>query len=316
MTDSWETPSVSNRSGAKTLPSGVDRRPPTDMCVLADPYLDSHQVEALETAVEETGIDVPLVIVNDESDPDYNPDAEADAVNEGLGLEAFQLFGQVLARERAWALLIAEKKLAEELGLRPDLPRQVPVDEVDCLSEAEFRYVDPLQDGDWYELPGGAVDAVADNADLAIRYGFGLLRGDVLTASEYGVLSFHPADICRYRGLGPPKAFLDGRDEMGVTLQRLTDDIDGGEIVACAHEDVSDCQTLWECYDRLHERQTELLATGIRNLRDPDVEPTTPDELGPYNSITTRRDPAFAGRLLLKHVVGRVGSGLRPGIGE
>lgn len=295
---------------------GADARPPASLCVLADHYLDSYQVRALETAVETTGIDVPLVIVNDESDPDYDPAAEASAVNDGLGLDAVRLFGRVLSRERAWALLIAEKKLAEELGLRPDRPRQRPVTEVDCLADAEFRYVDPLQDGDWYELPENTVEAVAENADLAIRYGFGLLRGDVLTAPEYGVLSFHPADIRRYRGLGPPKAFLDGREEMGVTLQRLTADIDGGEIVACAHEDVSNCRTLWECYDRLHDRQAELLATGIRNLRDPDVDPTIPDELGPYNSITTRRDPAFAGQLLLKHVAGRVGSAVPSGIRE
>ena len=280
---------------------------PTSLCVLADPYLHSYQVRALETAIEEAGVNVALVIVNDESDPDYDPDREASAVNGGLGLDAVSLFRGILARERAWALLIAEKKLAEELGFRPPIPNRVPVESVECLADTELRRVDPLQDGAWYELPEETVSSIAA-ADVAIRFGFGLLRGDVLTAPAYGVLSFHPADIRRYRGLGPPKAFLDGQDVMGVTLQRLTDDIDGGEIVACRDVDVSDCRTLWECYDRLHDCQADLLATGIANLRVGAVESTVPEELGPYNSITRRREPAFAGRILLKHLAGRVGA--------
>lgn len=119
-------------------------------------------------------------------------------------------------------------------------------------------------------------------------------------------MSFHPADIRRYRGLGPPQAYLDGRDAVGVTLQRLTEDVDGGRIVAYDEVDVRDCSTLWDVYDEVHAVQTTLLAEGIRNPRAPHFEVVEPDSLGPYNSIAKRRDPGFAGRVLAKNLYGHV----------
>jgi len=91
---------------------------------------------------------------------------------------------------------------------------------------------------------------------------------------------------------------------MGVTLQRLSDGIDDGEIVAIEQQDVSDCHTLWDIYDRLRDVQRRLLTTGIRNLRDPDFEPLRPDSVGQYYSITARRNPSFAFHVLAKNANG------------
>lgn len=279
------------------------------MGVLADPYLTETQVRSLRYALSEADVEITLVVVNATSESRYDPELEAEAVNGGLGVGAARLFVDVLRRERAWGLVIAEKKLGELSGLDATGSRQVPVEEVDCLSGAEFEYVEPIMDGNWARLPPGAVETVRESCDVVIRYGFRLLKGDVLDAPEHGVVSFHPADIRQYRGLGPPQAYLDGRRRMGVTLQRLSEDIDGGDLVAYADTDVSDCRTLWEIYDRLDELQVELLAEGIRNLRDPSVEVTTPDSLGEYYSTTLRRNPSFAGRVLLKNIAGRLGFG-------
>ncbi|QLD87208.1 methionyl-tRNA formyltransferase [Natronomonas halophila] len=277
------------------------------MGVLTDPYLTETQVRSLSHAVSEADVEIPLVVVNATDEPDYDPDLEAEAVNGGLGLGTARLFLDVLRRERAWGLVIAEKKLGELAGSDAAASRQIPVEDVECLSEAEFRYVAPHMDGNWSELPSETVEEVRESCDVVVRYGFGLLKGEVLDAPEYGVLSFHPADIRQYRGLGPPQAYLDGRQKMGVTLQRITEDIDGGELVAYAETDVSDCATLWEIYDRLDDLQVELLTEGIRNLRDPSMEITTPDSLGEYYSTTSRRTPSFAGRILLKNITGRLG---------
>lgn len=281
-------------------------RPPTDVCVLAEPYLTETQVRSLEHAVETTGVDVQLVVVNENPDPDYDPDQEAAAVNGGLGLDSARLFLDVLRRERAWAFVIAEKKLAELAGSEAARSRRRPVEDVSCLADARFHRVQPEMDGSWAELPPNVVEEVRRSCDVVVRYGFGLLKGGVLEATDYGVLSFHPADIRQYRGLGPPRAYLDGRERMGVTLQRITEDIDGGELVAYAETDVGDCDTLWEVYDALDDLQVELLAEGISALQDPDADVAIPDRLGEYYSTTTRRSPSFAGRILLKNVTGRL----------
>jgi folate-dependent phosphoribosylglycinamide formyltransferase PurN len=275
-------------------------------CSLADPYLTETEVKSLEYVVSEAGVNIPLVIVNHTDDPDYDPESEAEAVNEGLSLSAVNLFFDVLKREKAWTFVIVEKKLAELLGSDAAFSKQIPVEEVSCLSEAEFRYVSPIMDGNWAELPASVVELIGESSDIVIRYGFGLLKGEVLHEPEFGVLSFHPADIRQYRGLGPPQAFLDGRDVIGVTLQRLNEEIDGGEMVAYAETNVDDCDTLWEIYDELNDIQTKLLAQGILNLRESPSEITTPKSLGPYYSTKSRRKIAFAGRILYKNTVGRI----------
>lgn len=280
---------------------------PLKLGVLAEPYLTDTQVRSLRYAIAEADVEIPLVVVNATTQSRYDPELKAEAINDGLGLATARLFVEVIRRERAWGLVIAEKKLGELSGLDDTESRELPVEDVDCLSQAEFDHVEPIRDGNWTELPSDAVERIRDTCDVVIRYGFRLLKGDALEAPEYGVLSFHPADIRQYRGLGPPQAYLDGRRTMGVTLQRLSEEIDGGDLVAYAETDVSDCRTLWEIYDRLDELQVELLAEGIRNLRDPSVDIATPDSLGEYYSTTLRRNPSFAGRILLKNITGRLG---------
>lgn len=279
---------------------------PTRLCVLADPYLRTDQVRSLERALEETGISVPLVLVNDSEDRTIDPEAEANAINNPFGVDTIRVLLDVLERERAWALVFAEKKLAEELGTRAASWARVRVEDVPCLSDSDIQYVPPVADGDWTELPPAAVDRVRAHCDVAVRFGFGLLKGDVLEAPDFGVLSFHAADIRRYRGLGVPQAWLDGCDTMGVTLQRLSEEIDGGEIVAYGETTVEDCATVWDAYDRVYDVKAGLLAAGIENLRDPTFDASVPESLGPYYPTGDRRRLSFAGRTLLKDVSGMI----------
>ncbi|TYL38946.1 methionyl-tRNA formyltransferase [Natronococcus pandeyae] len=276
--------------------------------VLAEPYLREWQVRSLERARDGAGADISLVVVNDPSNAAVDPETVASAANDGpgFGLDTLELLWLTLARERAWTLVVAERELARRFGAEHPLSERRAVSDADCLADAERRRVTPTTEGSWNELPEETVREIGDRCDVVVRYGFGLIRGDVLEAPTEGVLSFHPADVRRYRGLGAPMAYLDGRRTVGVTLQRLTEAIDGGEIVAEATVDVDDCETLWDVYDRLHERQIELLAEGIENLRDPTIEPTVPEALGPYYSMDRRRQPGFAVRTLLRNLHGRL----------
>jgi len=279
--------------------------PPSNLCVLADQYLMVSDARALEQAVQRTGISVPLVVVNDPASPDIDPNAIAKAINNSLGVDTARVLYRVVEREGAWSLVYAERKLSESFGTEFDSMKRVHVQDIPCLSESEFRYVTPESEGAWKELPSDTVDLVENRCDLGARFGFGLLSGDILRAPSFGVLSFHMADIRKYRGLGLPQAWLDGRDTIGVTLQRLNEEIDGGEIIAYTDVDVSECRTVWEAWDATYDVQGEVLATGIENLRDPGFEPEVPGCLGSYYSLEKRRELSFAGRTLLSNVTGR-----------
>lgn len=68
--------------------------------------------------------------------------------------------------------------------------------------------------------------------DFMIRFGFGIIRGAVLDAARHGVWSYHHGDLEKYRGM--PPGFWEiyhGDPVTGVTLQRLTDRLDGGVVL-------------------------------------------------------------------------------------
>ena len=308
---------VSPTSDAEpVVADGRDARDVQRVCVLANRYLLRWQVEALERMVETTGVDVPLVVVNETGDigdsgfSEGASDLGADAYDNprGVGLNDVRLFFELLREEGAYTFVLAEKKLSWMVrGESPPLMRRVPLDDVDVLDGAERVHCRPVPvDGAWCDLPEEVVDRIADETDVAIRFGFNLLTGDVLARPAHGVLSFHPADVRRHRGIGPAQPFLADEDTAGATLQQLTDELDGGNVVAIEHVDISDAHTLDEVRRRVNELQVGMLAEGIERLRDPTFDPAPPETLGPYTSVKNRRSPAFAGRILAKNLRGRL----------
>ena len=68
--------------------------------------------------------------------------------------------------------------------------------------------------------------------DLILKFGFGILRGGILTAARYGVWSYHHDDPACYRGIPPAFWEIYHRNPVsGAILQRLTERLDGGIIL-------------------------------------------------------------------------------------
>lgn len=84
-----------------------------------------------------------------------------------------------------------------------------------------------------YHFPEDKIKEIkALNIDVLIRFGFGILKGEILNAANYGVWSLHHGDNSINRG-GPP-AFWEvaNREKVtGITLQRLSEDLDGGQVI-------------------------------------------------------------------------------------
>ena len=278
---------------------------PATVGILTEPFLYEWQVRALERLQDETDADISMVVENAS-----NTDCETESWNtkKRIGFDDIEQFVDVFRQEKAWTLVLAERTLARALGDEQPLWHRHSVGNVDCLADTDHVRCEPHTEDGWNELPDDVVAELAKRCDVVLRFGFGLVRGDVLTAPEHGVLSFHPADIRRYRGMGPPAIFHDGRTRAGSTLQRLDESIDGGEIIAYNDISIGDCHTLWDVFDRIATLQIQLLTDGIRNLCDPTIEPrTVPDkQLGEFYYRRERRTPAFAGRVLAKNLTGRV----------
>ena len=77
------------------------------------------------------------------------------------------------------------------------------------------------------------IQAIKDTRlDVLVRMGFRVLKGEILTASRYGVWSYHHGDNTVNRG-GPPGFWetVESWDETGSMLQILNEDLDGGIVL-------------------------------------------------------------------------------------
>ena len=68
--------------------------------------------------------------------------------------------------------------------------------------------------------------------DIMIRFGFGILRGDVLKIPNEGIWSLHHGDNRINRG-GPPAFWevVNKEEVTGITLQQLSENLDGGRVI-------------------------------------------------------------------------------------
>jgi hypothetical protein len=264
--------------------------------VLCDPKIGAWAIETLERAIEETDAEIVLLVINDGARalesvdrPRYEQwlDHLRDGLDEGL-----------------WGL---SRKAAYAIAGTPWYQRQHPVETVECFEDVPTEWCSPHPaDGLGVELPTETVERIERETDVVVRFGFGILQGGVLDAPRHGVLSFHHGDIRAYRGR--PAGFWEFLQEecvAGVTLQRLTPELDGGAIVAFDTVDITDAPTWQTVRERLFVASLDLLAEGIASLEAGD-EPDEPDTLG---TLYTVPEAVATIRYAVKNTLGRLRQG-------
>ena len=94
-----------------------------------------------------------------------------------------------------------------------------------CRTEPVGKYAERFSDSD--------VEAIRGlDLDFILRFGFGIIKGDVLSVPRWGVWSFHHGDERDYRGRPPGFwELVNGERVVGSILQRLTERLDVGTIL-------------------------------------------------------------------------------------
>lgn len=259
------------------------------MGILLDgPVMRRWAVDAVERAIDRADVSVEQVILAADEEPD------------STGL--VRRYASSALDTGAWAPVLGLHQVVNP----PSYLDTISIEDLDWLDDADRFHVRPEPaDGLGQRLPAAAIDRIeAADVDLLFRRGFGILQGDVLTTPPHGVLSYHHGNVREYRGR-PPGVWEFANDERtaGITLQRLTSTLDGGEIVVEKSVAIDDLGT-WQAVERrLFERSTDMLATACERLADPAFEATTVEELGP---LYTCPGPLETARIELKNVRGRV----------
>lgn len=281
--------------------------------VLVRPRVVEWQRQAIENVASVDGVNIAHVVV-DASQRSENTTLSAgeEVVNQGssISLSDFKLFMNVLRDDGLKSLLYADQKLGwllfgEEQQL--NYLQSMAVEDLTCLSDATITDIQPVSlEHPWKTLPDGITETLGEECDVVLRFGFGLLKGNILSAPKHGVLSAHASDIRDYRGMGPRITFLNNDTEVRVTLQQLNDDIDGGKILEISSKTLPECPALDDIYASAYDIQTTIFAEGVKKLQRGEL-PYRVDDIGDYYSHKRmKRDPLFVSRIILKNNIRRL----------
>lgn len=176
------------------------------------------------------------------------------------------------------------------------------------------RFADYFEPGD--------VDRIRErDLDVAVRFGFRILRGDALQIARYGVWSYHHGDNRMYRG--GPAGFWEvmlGDPVTGSMLQRLSEDLDGGQILSrgWAHTIPFSVRRnrahfYWQSVPMLAWKLRDLRCGGADGLTDNAAEGDSPEAYSRriFTAPTNREMIGHGARLITRHAKQRIRSAVK-----
>ena len=106
-----------------------------------------------------------------------------------------------------------------------------------------------------------------------------ILPADILELPSLGCINVHSSLLPRYRGAAPINwAILNGEDETGVTIQRMAEGIDTGDILAQARTAIGINENAAQLTARLAQLGAGLLVETMRELETGSAAAAPQDE--------------------------------------
>lgn len=236
--------------------------------ILANESLFYHQYLSLLKIIESPGIEVAAIFVNT---------AEASLVHEfrkhlkkhGLARTLIRTCNQLTPFTHVLELEGSSKSM-REVSVR-ELGKGL---EGDILRTADLYSRETLEKLESYA------------PEVIFRYGFGIIKGKVLSIPPKGVIGYHHGDLEKYRGMYPCVwEMYNGESEVGVTIQKLSKGLDSGEIILQKSYNINTGEGINQLIDRVYLESTCLGADAILKLNAPGFKAKKPKKLGKYYSV-------------------------------
>ncbi|MGA7158721.1 MAG: hypothetical protein WBY53_17885 [Acidobacteriaceae bacterium] len=142
-----------------------------------------------------------------------------------------------------------------------------PCDLESMLSGSQSIRVNPVREGsnDLFREEDIAQIRAA-NLDVVLRFGFRILRGEILHVARCGIWSFHHDDNLRYRGR-PPLFWemYDGNPVSGSMLQILNETLDGGHVIYRSYS-ATDFTSLYRNRNPIYWKTSEFVLRRLHDL--------------------------------------------------
>ena len=169
---------------------------------------------------------------------------------------------------------------------------------------------------DWF--PEEIVKEIrAYDLDVALSFGFRILKGDALKIARHGVWSFHHGDNLVNRG-GPAGFWevMDGIPVTGSVLQILTEDLDNGVVIYRSLSPTSDRFSVKANRNNLYWKSSAFVLRKLKDLAEghplctPDTQPFRPYSNRLFRMPTNVEMLPRLSRLASQYVGGKVRSAL------
>lgn len=231
------------------VPAGQAR--PLRVGVMLNQLDDFAWIQRVLTDVRDSGFaSVVLAVVNDSDKPEKKG-----------RLMRFMNGEMNLGKELYWRYSLLDERVNKQ---RHDAFRVV--DLRPALGNADIVPVQPISRKFVHRFTDDDVARIKSyDLDVMIRFGFNIIRGDILDIARHGVWSYHHGDNNEYRG-GPALFWeiYEGNPLSGTILQVLTDELDGGKVIYRSFAATID--SIWLSNNR-EETYWKTTAFVIRCLR-------------------------------------------------
>jgi hypothetical protein len=190
---------------------------------------------------------------------------------------------QTYWRNRNYLLYALYEKLDARLPLN-DADAFEDVDVQELLADCPVVGVTPVMKkfSDWF--PEKAIEQIrAYDLDVALSFGFRILRGEALRIAKHGVWSYHHGDNLVNRG-GPAGFWevLDASPISGSVLQVLSEDLDNGEVLDRTWLRTSDRFSVRLSKNNLYWRSSSFVMRKLRELYEQGTATREQNSFRPY----------------------------------
>lgn len=130
--------------------------------------------------------------------------------------------------------------------------------------------------------------------DVIVVAAFGqIIPGEILKMPRYGCLNVHASLLPKYRGAAPIQwAILDGEKETGVTIMKMGEGLDTGDMLMQESIEIAPDETGGSLFDKLSRLGGELLCETLELAEEGALVPEQQPETSPteYARMITKAD--------------------------
>lgn len=246
-------------------------RLPLRIGLLLDSFVQRKWIHQVITEIRSSGFAEITVVIKNEAAGEQQPTGRLKSYWRNRDYLLYALYGKIDERR------VKVSPDAFEPGDLKPLLGNVPV--VPVTPEMK-KY------SDWF--PEEALEQIRKyDLDVALCFGFRILKGEALKIARHGVWSFHHGDNLVNRG-GPAGFWevMDGVPVTGSVLQILTEDLDNGRVIYRSWSPTSDRFSVKANRNNLYWKSAAFVVRKLKELAD--GEPVVPPDNQLYRPYSNR----------------------------